>query len=129
MVILIVDDDPEDIELFVQAVAEVDESVNCVEAYNGIEALKILKRSSWMPDYIFLDINMPLMNGRRCLEEIKLNSAYSKIPVIIYSTTSDKNQIEACRQMGADFLTKPDSFDVLKQYLRQLLKPETIPDK
>lgn len=129
MVILIVDDDPEDIELFVQAVAEVDESVNCVEAYNGIEALKILKRSSWMPDYIFLDINMPLMNGRRCLEEIKLDSIYSKIPVIIYSTTSDKNQIEACRKMGADFLTKPDSFEVLKQYLRQLLKPETIRDK
>ena len=124
MVILIVDDDGEDIEFFQQAVLEIDPSVNCVEAYNGLEALKILKRNSWLPDYIFLDINMPLMNGRKCLEEIKKNESYKDIPVIIYSTTNDKNQIEECRKLGADFLTKPDSFDVLIKALTKILKKE-----
>jgi CheY-like chemotaxis protein len=129
MVILIVDDDAEDIELFTQAVTEVDQSVTCIEAYNGIEALKVLKRNSWLPDYIFLDINMPLMNGRKCLEEIKMDNTYRKIPVIIYSTTSDKNQIADFKKLGADFFTKPDSYEVLKDYLTQLLKPAEIKKK
>ncbi len=122
MVILIVDDDAEDMELFGQAVAEIDPTITCVEAYNGLEALKILKRNEWLPDYIFLDINMPLMNGRRCLEEIKSNDSYMRIPVIIYSTTRDADQIRACRDLGADFLTKPESFDVLVTSLKQILK-------
>jgi CheY-like chemotaxis protein len=127
MVILIVDDDAEDLELFVQAVAELDESVNCVEAYNGIEALKILKRNSWLPNYIFLDINMPLMNGKKCLEEIKKDESYKQIPVIIYSTTNDINQIEECKKLGAtDFLTKPDSFEVLKSSLQIILNLQQI---
>lgn len=123
MVVLIVDDDADDIELFGQAVAEIDASINCVEAYNGLEALKILKRNSWLPDYIFLDINMPLMNGRKCLEEIKRDNAYNKIPIIIYSTTKDLKQIEECRKLGADFLTKPDNFQVLIESLTKILKP------
>lgn len=122
MVILIVDDDAEDIELFGQAVNEVDPAITCVEAYNGLEALKILKRNSFLPDYIFLDINMPLMNGRKCLEEIKKDDIYKRIPVIIYSTTSDVRQIDECRDLGADFLTKPDSFDILTSALRRILK-------
>lgn len=122
MVILIVDDDAEDIELFGQAVNEVNSSITCVEAYNGLEALKILKRNSFLPDYIFLDINMPLMNGRKCLEEIKKDNVYKHIPVIIYSTTNDARQIEECKELGADFLTKPDSFDVLISALRKILK-------
>ena len=126
MVILIVDDDAEDIELFGQAVNEVDPSITCVEAYNGLEALKVLKRNSFLPDFIFLDINMPLMNGRRCLEEIKKDDVYRSIPVIIYSTTSDERQIQECRELGADFLTKTDSFDVLITSLRRILKVNPV---
>jgi CheY-like chemotaxis protein len=124
MIILIVDDDAEDIELFTEAVLGIDETIHCVEAYNGIEALKVLKRNSLLPNFIFLDINMPLMNGRKCLEEIKANASYRHIPVIIYSTTTDKKQIDECRKLGADFLTKPNSFDELTQSLKRILKPE-----
>ncbi len=124
MIILIVDDDAEDIELFTEAVLEIDESINCVEAYNGLEALKVLKRNAFLPNIIFLDINMPLMNGRKCLEEIKKSPSYSHIPVIIYSTTTDAKQIEECRNLGADFLTKPSSFEELIQSLKKILKPE-----
>jgi CheY-like chemotaxis protein len=123
MIILIVDDDAEDIELFTEAVSEVDSEIHCVEAYNGLEALKVLKRNSLLPNFIFLDINMPLMNGRKCLEEIKKNDNYKHIPVIIYSTTSDEKQISECRKLGADFLTKPNSFDELTGALRKILKP------
>jgi CheY-like chemotaxis protein len=124
MIILIVDDDAEDIELFTEAVRVIDETIGCVEAYNGLEALKILKRNALLPNFIFLDINMPLMNGRKCLEEIKSNANYRHIPVIIYSTTTDKKQIEECRRLGADFLTKPNSFDELIKALKLILKSQ-----
>jgi CheY-like chemotaxis protein len=123
MIILIVDDDAEDIELFTEAVEEIDSTINCVEAYNGLEALKVLNRNALLPNYIFLDINMPLMNGRKCLEEIKNNNNYRHIPVIIYSTTTDQKQIDECRKLGADFLTKPNSFDALIFELQKILKP------
>jgi CheY-like chemotaxis protein len=122
MIILIVDDDAEDLELFCQAVAEIDPSISCLEAYNGLEALKLLKRESMLPDYIFLDINMPLMNGRRCLEEIKKNETYRHIPVVIYSTTRDPKQIKEYKDMGADFLSKPNSFEELLVALRGIFK-------
>jgi CheY-like chemotaxis protein len=122
MMILIVDDDAEDLALFCEAVEEIDPTISCLEAYNGLEALKILKRDSMLPDYIFLDINMPLMNGRRCLEEIKKNDAYREIPVIIYSTTRDTRQIEEYKKLGADFLSKPNTFDELLTALRGIFK-------
>ena len=123
MIILIVDDDAEDIELFTEAVEEIDSEINCVEAYNGLEALKVLKRNSLLPNYIFLDINMPLMNGKKCLEEIKRNNNYKDIPVIIYSTTTDQKQIDECLSLGAGFLTKPNTFDELTESLKKILKP------
>jgi CheY-like chemotaxis protein len=123
MIILIVDDDAEDIELFTEAVREIDPEINCVEAYNGIEALKVLRRNALLPNFIFLDINMPLMNGRRCLEEIKKDNNYKHIPVIIYSTTTDRREVEDCINMGASFLTKPNTFDELAESLKEILKP------
>lgn len=121
MLILIVDDDAEDIELFCEAINEIDSDISCVEAYNGLEALKILQRGSLLPDFIFLDINMPFMNGQKCLTEIKCNDSYKNIPVTMYSTTRDQLQIEACRKLGAGFLTKPNSYAELVQALRKIL--------
>jgi CheY-like chemotaxis protein len=86
-----------------------------------VEALKILQRDQLLPDYIFLDINMPFMNGQKCLTELKSNPVYSKIPVVMYSTTSNEQQIEECRILGASFLTKPNSFSELLRVLRPIL--------
>lgn len=121
MIILIVDDDSEDIELFCDAIEEIDSGISCVEAYNGVEALKILQRDSLLPDYIFLDINMPFMNGQKCLAELRRNDVFSNIPVIMYSTTTDKKQIEECEAMGASFLIKPNSYETLVNSLRSII--------
>lgn len=121
MIILIVDDDPEDIELFCEAVSEIDKSISCVEAYNGVEALKILQRDQLLPAFIFLDINMPFMNGQKCLAELKRNPVYKDIPVVMYSTTRDERQIEECKLMGASFLTKPNTYDELVSSLKPIM--------
>ncbi|HEX8039813.1 MAG TPA: response regulator, partial [Chryseosolibacter sp.] len=71
MSILYVDDDPEDIEIFHDAVRTVDPSVEYITATSGGEALKFLNTTQSLPDYVVLDINMPRMDGKLCLLEIR----------------------------------------------------------
>jgi CheY-like chemotaxis protein len=111
----IVDDDMDDQELFIEAVNEVDNSIVCVSASNCEEALDLLKNKKMaMPDVIFLDLNMPRLNGKQCLAELKKHAHLRDIPVIIYSTSSERRDIEETTRLGAShFLTKPNKFDEL----------------
>lgn len=114
-VFFIVDDDADDQELFIEAVNEVDNSIECLAASDCEEALDLLKnRRIPLPDLIFLDLNMPRLNGKQCLAELKKQAHLKDIPVIIYSTSSEKRDIEETAQLGAaHFLTKPNKFDEL----------------
>jgi len=78
---------------------------------------------SFIPDFIFIDINMPKMNGIQCLPEIKKleHLRYSKI--VMYSTTSNETIIKKTRQLGADeFLVKPYKMSLLIDNLTRILE-------
>jgi CheY-like chemotaxis protein len=111
----IVDDDIDDQDLFIEAVSEVDKSIECLSASDCEEALDLLKsRKIGKPDMIFLDLNMPRLNGKQCLAELKKEAHLADIPVIIYSTSAEKRDIEETSKLGAaHFLTKPNKFDEL----------------
>jgi len=111
----IVDDDIDDQDLFIEAVSEVDNSIECLSASDCEEALDLLKNKKiGMPDMIFLDLNMPRLNGKQCLAELKKEAHLADIPVIIYSTSSEKRDIEETSRLGAaHFLTKPNKFEEL----------------
>jgi CheY-like chemotaxis protein len=114
MVVLNVDDDQEDREFFCEALREIDPSVICLTAGSGMEALSLLQKQTRLPDYIFLDINMPMMDGKQCLKALKSISEYEAIPVIMYSTSTDSREIRECYKLGAeDFLIKPHSYEKL----------------
>jgi CheY-like chemotaxis protein len=120
-----VDDDEDDQLLFREALKQVNKSVTCNTALNGAEALEILQ-SSVTPDLIFLDLNMPIMNGFDCLKALKNEKIYRHIPVIIFTTANDLTTIEKCRTLGASgFFHKPIDFDLLLLKLQQLLKTDT----
>lgn len=119
---MIVDDDPDDRDFFCEAVSEVDSSIECISVKGGEEALLHLERSEGIPDYIFLDLNMPKMDGKQCLKHIKSNSNLSSIPVIIYTTSKSREDIEETKDLGAvEFLTKPNKFSDLKKAIRDIL--------
>src|SRR5204863_3105714 len=99
MTILIVDDDPEDISLFCEAIHEIDSFFKCIAAKNGNEALQLLSKLAKLPDYIFLDINMPGMNGFECLSEIKKNPKLENIPVVMHSSTLSKEEINKSKEL------------------------------
>jgi len=95
--------------------SEVDKSIRCVSSSDCEKALSILKSGEIaLPDIIFLDLNMPRLNGKQCLEELKKTAHLCHIPVIIYTTSSEKRDIEETSKLGAaHFLTKPNKFEEL----------------
>lgn len=119
-VFLLADDDGDDRELFTVALKEVDEDIVCYLATNGSEVFEVLEQCTQrLPDIIFLDVNMPRMNGWECLSRLQSDAAYAQIPVILYSTSSLPQDVERGLTGGAKcFITKPTDFEDLKQMLR-----------
>jgi CheY-like chemotaxis protein len=111
----IVDDDVDDQDLFIEAVNEVDKTINCMSFSSCEEALELMKsRKIDLPDVIFLDLNMPKLNGKQCLVELKKHADLRHIPVVIYTTSSEKKDMEETARLGAaHFLTKPNKFEEL----------------
>jgi CheY-like chemotaxis protein len=122
--ILLVDDDIDDHEIFCMALENLENCYKCIFAKDGIEALEILKNEEiFIPDIIFLDLNMPRMNGIECLYEIKKNHRTSHIPVIMYSTSSDPKIVEGVKDLGAsEYLVKPSRIETLSGLLGQIFK-------
>jgi CheY-like chemotaxis protein len=118
---LLVDDDQDDREIFCLALEKIDPSIDCVHARDGVEALSILSDTKYVPDYIFLDLNMPVMDGKECLKEIRTRIHLNKIPVIIFSTSSAERDREETRQLGASaFITKPPLVSTLAEKLSEV---------
>jgi CheY-like chemotaxis protein len=119
---LLVDDDTDDTALFQEILEEVNDTVSLHIAANGIEALKLLRTSGKiLPDIIFLDLNMPLMDGKEFLVALKKDDAFKKIPVIMYTTSSMSKDIEDAMQHGAlCFITKPTNLKELKNILSHI---------
>jgi CheY-like chemotaxis protein len=122
LIILLVDDDPEDRELFLEVLKEIDPSVSCITAENGEEALKLLSiELTILPDLIIMDINMPFMNGIKCLSRIRQFGKLQTMPVIMYSTTirdEDRKEIE---RHHADCIVKPSGYQTLKSLLEGIV--------
>ena len=116
---LVIDDDTDDRELFTEALALVDPVIVCDQAADGAEALKRLAAKEIdQPDIIFLDINMPVMDGWQFLARLKKEEMYKHIPVIVYTTSSTLKDKRIADDLGAlCFITKPHAFASLKHML------------
>jgi CheY-like chemotaxis protein len=124
-VILLVDDDMDDQELFGEAMGIVDSSAICHFASDGEEGLSMLETGTLHCDLIFLDLNMPKMNGKQFLAEVKQHKTLSKIPVVIFTTSlREKDGTETASMGAAHFLTKPSSFGELCKQLEDILTAE-----
>jgi len=104
--VLNIDDDQDDRSIFCEAVAEISAEINCVTKASGEEALEYLKSAQHLPKVIFLDINMPVMSGKACLNELKRSEKLSAIQVVVLSTTVNPKEIHEFKKLGAEFLHK-----------------------
>ena len=116
--ILIADDDQDDRLLMEMAFGELGFSGDIFLVNNGLEVLDYLDAIALdlhLPSLIVLDLNMPLLNGKETLLQLKNNIRYKNIAVIIHSTTKNEKERASCFELGAvDFLMKSSNFE---QYL------------
>ena len=124
--ILLVEDNPGDVRLTVEALKEVTEQVELSVAHNGVEALAFLEREgrfaeSPRPDLILLDLNLPILSGMDVLARIKSDPRFKHIPVAVLSTSSSQVDIDRSYGQHANcYLTKPVDLDSFVALVRKL---------
>lgn len=122
--IILADDDEDDCLFFQDAMQEVAPCVKVKTVQSGEKLINMLTRAkAILPDIIFLDLNMPRKSGHECLEDIKNNPSLREIPVVIYSTSSDKKDIDETFKKGANlFISKPNTFSEIKNMAKKVLQ-------
>lgn len=122
--VLIADDDPDDRLMITEAFTERCRGCQLGFAQDGVQLMRILNREEPLPgsegvmgenpDLILLDLNMPLMDGREALQEIKTNPALQHVPTVIMTTSDNEDDIRFCYDAGANsYLVKPSSYSEL----------------
>src|ERR1035437_5685623 len=120
MTCFLIDDDIDDRRIFLTALNAFDSSIELVTAESGMEALKKININNFLPDYIFLDMNMPYMMGKECLIRLREIKRIENVPIILYSTI---RYFEELANSGASgFVRKPNSVQELVKALSGVIK-------
>jgi CheY-like chemotaxis protein len=124
--VLIIDDNSADIELTREALMEVDVPLQLESVRDGFEALAYLRRQGSYsdrrrPEIIFLDLNMPRMDGRETLAMLKGEEDITDIPVVVFSTSESPFDIrESYRKHAAAYVTKPVTIEEFIEKLQAI---------
>lgn len=135
--VLLADDDLDDQEFFIDALRglkigalEAHRHINLTRVYDGQQALDfLLKQGHWkgtkarLPDFVVLDLNMPVLDGFYVLEQIQLHKEFKNIPVYILTTLKDEGSKKKCTSLGcAGFFSKPMQLEELREVIGDILK-------
>lgn len=120
--VLLVEDNPGDVRLTIEALREAKIAIKMSTVNNGLEALEFLRREEAIqPDLILLDLNMPKMNGREFLREIKWDAQLRAIPVIVLTTSNSEEDVYDSYNLHANcFISKPVDIDEFIEAVRAI---------
>ena len=135
--VLLVEDSPGDVRLTQEAFRDANRSVRLHVASDGVEAMAFLRHegayvNAPRPDLILLDLNLPKMDGREVLAQIKKDESLRGIPVVILTTSDAEGDITISYQLHANcYLNKPvqlDAFEALVKSINEFwLKDVKLP--
>lgn len=113
--ILLIEDDEFDVISVQRSIKKLELDIQLQTAYNGLEALSILKKPAggerYMPDIIILDLNMPKMNGVEFLREMRKDKELKEVKVFVMTTSGDTSDRKEMEQLGVSgYLIKPMNF-------------------
>ena len=121
--VILVDDDEDDRVMFAEVINKCGIDTELKLLSNGKELMEQLdNKERPLPDLIFLDLNMPVLNGSECLQLIRNKEHFDQINVAIYSTSKSQKHIEQTFIDGANiFITKPHSINKLHEVIKKVL--------
>ena len=112
--ILLIDDDSDDAEIFVEAVESLQKQIICRTSNNPLKSLEELKTGEDLPDLVFVDFSMPALNGGEFIEKMKSVALLQSIPIILMSSHAVEVLCELTQKFeGVTYMTKPNSFQEL----------------
>ncbi|MGZ3852635.1 MAG: response regulator [Flavisolibacter sp.] len=123
-VILCVDDDDDDLFFIKEIIESERHSLSIVEARNGWDALNYLRdglREGHLPCLIIMDMNMPRMDGTQTISKIKEDEDLARIPIVVFTTSSNKAHQLFFESQGIHFITKPFDYKVFTKEIVNLL--------
>jgi CheY-like chemotaxis protein len=122
--ILLVDDDKDDCSFFEEALKETGLAATVRVINDSTRLMDHLSDGDGsLPNLIFLDLNMPNVDGKECLREIRKTENLKDTPVIIFSTACRTRDVEETFAIGANlYVQKPTGFDLLKKILKKVLQ-------
>jgi PleD family two-component response regulator len=128
---LVIDDDVDDLEIFSMCVKALTKEVNCRTMSDPVEAISMLASSpEYTPDYIFIDMNMPKVNGIDCLKVLKNMGRLSYTRMYMYSTSAEGRLLDESKSLGAtDYIVKPAKVTELKTKLSVIFEIVSNMDK
>ncbi|MEO5977291.1 MAG: response regulator [Chryseolinea sp.] len=111
--VVVIDDDPEDLALMKEAIATVDASVNYVGYSDPVDAIQtLLEEKTNVPQYIFIDLNMPKLMGDTCLKILREADHLQHVVIAMISTSMTTSDSQALKNAGASFTyAKPNKMD------------------
>ena len=122
--ILLIDDDPDDREMFEEALNEgyaKHDIIQAEDGFDGIEKLHHLLKTNELPCLIILDLNMPKLDGKQTFLSIKDDTRFFKIPVVVLSTSVSDADKAFFQREGVHYITKPINFEHLSRVAGQLM--------
>jgi CheY-like chemotaxis protein len=121
--VFIVDDDPDDRQIILDAFLENNSDIDYIFIESAEELLTTLYDDKTnLPDLILLDLNMPGVLGLQALKEIRENKTFRQIPIIVLTTSALDRDKKLSYELGAScFLTKPDSFKKLTEIVNAIV--------
>ena len=126
-IVFIIDDDADDREIFTDVLKDIDGAYEVWQSESADDAMLRMRLSRSLPHYIFLDLNMPKINGLECLKALRENSNLSPIPIFLYSTTVKARDVEQARSLGASgIINKTSNIKALRKALAKLLSGEPL---
>lgn len=124
--VLLVEDSPGDVRLTKEAFHDANPSVHLNVAADGVEAMAFLKHqgvhaNSPRPDLILLDLNLPKMDGREVLAQIKMDDSLKTIPTVVLTTSESEVDIAKSYQLQANcYLSKPVQLDAFEALVKSI---------
>jgi CheY-like chemotaxis protein len=112
LTVILIDNDLDDLEFLKETIASIDSKINCMSFEYPIEAVRVISDELVLtPDYIFTDVNMPLMGGEEVVEQIRQNEKFNDTEIVVLSTSISPEVEGKFKELGVNFVfQKPVKF-------------------